>query len=146
MNLIKRIANNPFAVANFWEDDLDRFLQTRFNTLAENTVLSPNIDVVEDEDEVRVEVELPGLSTNDFNVEAVDGVLVIKGQKTRETKEEKEKYSYRERSFGSFQRNIRLPRTVQADKIEAKLKDGILQVRIPKREEVKPRQIQVNAG
>ena len=105
---------------------------------------APSIDVAETDEEVVVTAELPGIKQDDVDITIIDDVLMLKGEK-KEEKEVKEKNYHRiERSYGSFQRSVRLPTGVQADKAKAKYKDGVLQVTIPKVEEAKPKQIKIN--
>jgi HSP20 family protein len=96
---------------------------------------SPKIDVSEDEGQLSVTAELPGLDEKDIDVSLKDHVLTIKGEKKAE-KEEKDKSYFRvERSFGSFQRSIRIPDDIEADKIKASFKNGLLNISIPKSED-----------
>jgi HSP20 family protein len=105
---------------------------------------SPALDVVEHENEYVVTVDLPGVSQKDLDVSVANNVLTIKGTKKRE-QEAKEGTFFRKESWeGSFQRTLSLPQGVDAEKIDAKMTDGVLTLALPKREEVKPRQIAVN--
>lgn len=110
--------------------------------------ITPSLDVVEDEKAFRVSVELPGMSDKDVAVALDDRTLVIRGEK-KEEKEKKEKDVYRrERAYGSFRRAIELPGDVDAAKIEAKFKDGVLTIDLPKTAESQQRvkQIPVKAA
>jgi len=103
---------------------------------------SPAIDAVEDANEYTITCELPGLDQKEIDVSIASNVLTIKGEKKLE--EKKGKYYKRESWAGSFQRTLPLPVQVDAEKIRAELKDGILTIVLPKKEEVKPKQIAVN--
>lgn len=104
---------------------------------------SPAVDITETDKEIVVKAELPGIDQKDLKVELADGVLTIKGEK-KEEKEEKGENLYRlERSFGSFARSFRLPCEVQEEKIEAKYKDGVLSLTLPKVESGKKTSIQI---
>lgn len=93
---------------------------------------SPLVNVSEDDKEVRVDAELPGLDDKHIEVSLSDDALTIKGEKSEE-KEQKDKNFHRiERSFGSFQRVIPLPAKIDADKVDANFKNGVLSVRLPK--------------
>jgi HSP20 family protein len=95
----------------------------------------PAVDVVESEKAYEINAELPGMDEKNIEVKVSDGVLTIKGEK-REKKEEKEKdYYLQERSFGSFERSFEVPESVDADKIEAKFKKGVLTLTLPKKAE-----------
>lgn len=104
----------------------------------------PSIDLAETEDEIVVTIELPGIKQDDVDITIADDVLTFKGEKKEEKEVKKENYHRIERSYGSFQRSITLPTIVQADKAKATYKNGVLQVNIPKAEEVKPKQIKIN--
>jgi len=121
--------------------DTDRFPSTR--GLFDRSV-SPAIDVVDGENEFILSCEIPGMNEKDIDVSIVSNVLTIKGQKKDEHEEKKGKYYRKESWSGSFQRTLSLPTSVDASKINAQLKDGILTVTLPKREESKPKQITVN--
>jgi HSP20 family protein len=97
--------------------------------------LTPAWDVKETEKEVVVKAELPGIDEKDVQLTIHDGVLSMRGEKKSERKEERENYHMMERSYGSFQRSIRLPETVDEDKVEASFDKGVLTVTLPKRPE-----------
>jgi len=103
----------------------------------------PAVDLVEEKDQIILKADLPGVKKEDLKI-SVDGDLVfIKGELQKE-KEEKEKNFYCcERSYGSFGRVVRLPYRVEAEKVKASLKDGILELRLPKREEEKSKEIPI---
>ena len=104
----------------------------------------PAIDVYETDDHVIVRTEVPGMHKNDLNISLSNGLLTIQGEKKQEKKEEKENYRFVESRYGSFSRSIRVPNGVDAEKIEANYKDGVLKVSIPKSEEEKSRKIEIN--
>jgi HSP20 family protein len=110
--------------------------------------ITPRLDVVEDEKAFRVSVELPGMTDKDVAVTVDDRTLTVRGEK-KEEKEKKEKDVFRrERAYGSFRRTIELPSDVDAAKIEAKFKDGVLTIDLPKTKEAQERvkQIPVKAA
>jgi HSP20 family protein len=110
--------------------------------------ITPRLDVLDDDKAFRVTVELPGLTDKDVAVTVDDSTLTIRGEK-KEEKEKKDKDVYRrERAYGSFRRTIELPGEVDAAKIEAKFKDGVLTIDLPKTKEAqeKIRQIPVKAA
>lgn len=104
------------------------------------------LDVEEDDEGLTFKADLPGMDPKDVSVEAKDGVLTIQGERTAEKEEENKIYHRYERTYGSFCRSFNLPKNVDAEKIEAKYKDGVLTVRVPKVEEAKPRKIEVEAS
>jgi len=104
----------------------------------------PALDVSETQDAGLVEAAVPGLKPEDLEITVENSVLIIKGE-TRQENTAKERNFHRiERRFGSFQRTIGLPKSVQADAIKANLEHGVLKLEIPKAEEIKPRKISVN--
>jgi len=103
------------------------------------------IDMYETEDAVIVKASLPGLKPEELDIAVQDEVLTIKGGTEREANVEKENYHRRELAHGAFSRSLALPVAVEHDKAEATFEDGILTVRLPKAEEVKPKTIKINA-
>jgi HSP20 family protein len=106
--------------------------------------VTPAIDFVEGENEYTVTCELPGLEEKDIDVSIASNVLTIKGKKEDKREEKKGKYFKKETWSGSFQRTISLPLTVDTEKISAQLKEGILNITLPRKEETKPKKITVN--
>jgi HSP20 family protein len=105
----------------------------------------PAVDVAEAADKITVKAEVPGLEPKDIDISLTGDILTIKGEKKSEREEKKENYHLVERSYGSFSRSLKLPAAVQADKIEASYKQGVLTVTCPKQEVVKPKTIKVKA-
>ena len=93
----------------------------------------PAVDVVEGEKAYEITAELPGMDEKNIEVKVTDGVLTMKGERQEEKEEKKKDYYLQERSFGSFQRSFELPESVDADKIEANFKKGVLTVKLPKK-------------
>ncbi len=150
MNLVRR--KNP-AVTNR-DTGLDQ-LQRNINRLFDldwdfdrdpdlfGGMGAPAVDLVEEEDNFLVSCDLPGVNKDDLDISVSGNALTIKGEK-KDSREEKEgRYYRRETWSGSFQRTITLPETVDPNRIDAEMKNGVLTVTLPKREEVKPRQIDV---
>jgi HSP20 family protein len=107
------------------------------------TLRWPKIDVVDNENEVLVRAELPGINKQDIDVSLSENMLTLKGQTRREEKVEKENYFRAEISQGSFLRSVYLPVEVDSERASAALKDGILEVRLPKVESAKRKSIQI---
>lgn len=148
MNLVRRRNGETNQMTEFdrLRDEINRLFD--FDSLPESTGLfdrsfSPSLDVVEHDEEFAVTVDLPGVSEKDIDITVANNVLTIRGEKNQE-KEENGRYYRKETWSGSFQRTISLPNTVDADKVEAGMKNGVLTVRLPKREEAKPKRISVN--
>lgn len=103
----------------------------------------PAVDLYEEKDEIVAKVELPGIEKDDLQVNITDHLLTIRGEKKKE-EETKEKAYYRsERSYGSFSRAVDLPSEVRVEKARASFKDGVLEIRLPKTEEAKKKEIKV---
>jgi HSP20 family protein len=132
---------------NFWRSpfqgfgEFEPFWSTKVPT-------APAVDIAEGEKAYEVTAELPGMDEKNIEVKVVDGGLTIKGEKKDEREEKKKDYYLSERSYGSFERYFRLPESVDADKIEASFKNGVLTVTLPKKAEaLKPaKKIEVKAA
>jgi HSP20 family protein len=105
--------------------------------------VSPSVDIFEDKDEVVVKAEIPGMVKEDVDVNIAENTLTISGEKKKEEKVEKKDYYCLERSYGSFSRSFHLPSDVQTEKAKATFKNGILEIRLPKTEEAKKKEIKV---
>lgn len=103
----------------------------------------PNVDVIDRDDEIAVRAEVPGIDKKDLDISLSDNILTIKGQTQTEKKEEKGDYHRHEISSSSFARSVTLPAAVDASKANAALKDGVLEITLPKLESSKRRNISV---
>jgi HSP20 family protein len=113
------VGRTPFDVEPFWRGELS------FGK-------APVVDIAEREKEYEITAELPGMDEKNIDVKFADGILTIKGEKKEEREEKKKDYYLSERRFGSFQRSFQVPDGVDADKIEASFKNGVLTVVLPK--------------
>jgi len=95
-------------------------------------IAAPAVDVAETDKAYEITAELPGMDEKNVEVNVANGVLTIKGEKQEEKEEKKKDYYMRERSYGSFQRSFAVPEGVDADKVEATFKKGVLTVTLPK--------------
>ncbi len=108
---------------------------------------TPAVDIKETENDLRVELELPGLKPEDVEITAENGVLTIRGEKHSERKEDDQsRYHVVERTYGSFMRTFQLPQGIDEEQIGAEFENGILSLRIPKAALPQPRRIQINAS
>jgi HSP20 family protein len=113
----------------------------------EGGMLMPHMDVSETDKELKVCAELPGVSEKDVDVRLEDDVLVIRAEKKFERKDEKENYHFMERSYGTFQRALRLPGPVEPEQVQASFENGVLTVTVPKTEQQeRSRRIQIGEG
>jgi HSP20 family protein len=106
---------------------------------------APAVDIKEEDDRFVIHADVPGVDAKDIEITMEKGVLTLKGQRVAESKEETDKYKRVERVRGTFLRRFSLPDTVDADKITAKSKDGVLEVIVPKGKAAQPHRIQVES-
>lgn len=106
-------------------------------------VMVPSVDVTETDEEVKVTADLPGLTDKDVEVTLDNDVLVIRGEKKQEREEKKRSYHLMERSYGRFERHIPLPEGLDLDRAEARFKNGVLTVTVPKLPEAKSKRRQI---
>ena len=124
------------------EDDNEDILSpTRFLRTG-----TPPVDVEEKGNEILVTAELPGMKKDDFNVELSGDRLIIRGEKKSEREENREGYYLSECTYGHFSRSIPLPAKVQEDKVKADYKNGVLKVRLPKSDDYKTKNINVQTS
>ena len=137
----------PFAgFGNFRSVLNDLFDENHGRSSARPTVSKwyPAVDVLESKDSYLIRAELPGMKKEDIKVEVKDGTLVLSGERKSEKPAEGVEYRHVERVAAKFWRSFSLPETAKQDGIEATYKDGILEIRVPKAEEAKPRQIEIS--
>lgn len=142
MTTLIRRSNYP-TLSDFLEDLWDE----RDLTLGSSKITMPAVNVTETDDQFLIDVAAPGFEKNDFNINVENNVLTISSEKQSEEKQDGERISRREYSYGSFQRSFNLPITVDTDKIKANYENGVLKISIPKREEAKakpPKQIKIS--
>jgi HSP20 family protein len=145
----------PFMGLSRWERDMERMMEDFFGRRTrpwwperwfrteEMEVAPPVVDLYEEKDDIVVKAELPGIDKNNIEVNLTDHTLTIKGEKKKEEEIKEENYYRSERSYGSFIRTLELPKDVHTDKVKASFKDGILEVRLPKTEEAKAKEVKV---
>jgi HSP20 family protein len=130
--------------------EIDRLFESPLTELARASQLlsgwTPALDVHEEKDNIIVRVELPGMKKEDIELSLHDGSLSISGERKSEKKFEDAEVYRAERFVGRFQRTVTLPAPVAADRVKAQYKDGVLTVTLPKTEEAKPKQIDVQVN
>jgi len=108
---------------------------------------SPAVDIKEEDDRFVIHADIPGVSADDIDISMEKGVLTIKGERKHEAEEDKEGFHRIERAYGTFMRRFSLPENVDADKISASSKDGVVELVLPKAvEDNQPKKITVNNG
>lgn len=106
---------------------------------------APAVDIYEDDGMITVQAQLPGVKAEDVHIDVENNVLTISGERKLEREDKREGYHRIESSYGSFTRSFVLPESADAEKVDASLSDGVLNVRIPKRPEAAPKRIEVKA-
>jgi HSP20 family protein len=121
--------------------DMNQLLETPFGSQLFNE-WAPTVDLYEDRDNILVKAEIPGMKKEDIDVSLHNGALTISGERKFEEKQEGANYRT-ERFYGRFQRTVTLPKAVDGGKVKASYTDGVLTITLPKSEEAKPKQIEV---
>lgn len=140
--LIRRSGLLP--TTSFFDDFLTRDLFD-WSGWTENGSTVPRVNIVESGDDFRVEVAAPGMRKDDFHISLDNGMLTISSEIQNEESNEEQNYLRREFSYQAFKRSFYLPNTVEADKIKATYKDGLLRLAIPKKEEAKKKPVKTIA-
>lgn len=133
--------NSRMDFPTFFNDVFDRFLTD------EKVTWMPAVNIMERENDYKIDLAVPGLDKKDFNIEVENNLLVVSGERKEEKVEEKDKVTKREFHYGSFKRSFTLPETADSDKINATYNNGVLTVSVAKKEEAKQnakRQISVD--
>ena len=147
MNLV---TYDPFRELRGLQDDINRAFSSSFNRSGDNELMrgawSPNVDIYENKEQIVLEAELPGMNREDFDLSVENNVITLRGERQFEKKEEQDNFHRVERSYGSFTRSFTLPPTVASDSADAEFENGVLRLTLAKREEAKPRRIEIKAG
>ena len=137
--------HDPFETLNpcnnLLEDEFFRLLPSRL--VKENDHWHPVVDIIENKNAYTIKVELPEIDEKAIDMQIEKNVLTLKGERKMEERKEDDHYSRMERYYGRFVRTFRLPESVDTKGISAKLNQGVLKIRLPKKEETKPRNIKV---
>lgn len=124
----------------------DSFFKSDIESGEELSTWYPMVDVKETKDDFVVSVEIPGISKDDVKINVSENTLTIKGEKKQEKKEADHNFHRIERRYGSFQRSFTLPTQIEDGKVKASYKDGVLTITLPKKEEVKPKEIPITVS
>jgi HSP20 family protein len=134
---------DPVRGLRSMDRELDRLMGSVFGEGSHPWV--PAMDIKETEDRFEVTLDLPGLESDDLELSVDDGLLKVKGERSTSSEETDERFHKVERRYGSFARTVRLSRAVDVERIEASFDKGVLTITVPKREEARPRTIEVVA-
>ena len=140
---------DPFREFTTLQDRLNRLFQQSFEGRDEALTTSsfaPAVDVYEDEHNVTLKIEVPGIDEKDIDVRIENNTLTVHGERKFEKEEKEENYRRVERQYGSFTRSFTLPNTVDSEKVSANYDKGVLKITLAKKAEAKPKQIKVNVG
>ena len=140
----------PFRDLGGLQDRIDRLFEEGLVRLRpwtseaiEDAAWSPAVDIVETENDIVLRADLPGVDPKDVVIQVENGTLTLKGERKFESDVKEDDYCRVERVYGSFLRSFALPPTVDAEKVEAEYRNGVLELKLPKRPEAKPKQIKV---
>ena len=139
----------PFRDLLTTQREFDRLMREAFSPVFSETEVStrswaPPVDIYETENDIVLKAELPGIDPKDVEVRVEDNTLYLKGERKYEKEVKEQNYHRVERSYGSFARSFSLPNSINADKVKAEYKDGLLTLTMPKREEAKPKTIKID--
>lgn len=144
MNIVRY---DPFRELKTLQDEMTRLFTGAAPAFSREEIMngawSPRVDIYEDKDKMILEAELPGMTSDDFDISVENNVITLKGERKFEKKTEGDNYHRVERAYGSFSRSFTLPQTVTADGAVADFDNGVLKISLPKREEVKARKIEI---
>src|SRR5512133_3543925 len=133
----------PFRDLARLQDEMNRLFDDRAYKTSESVGWTPPCDIFEDDDELALRFDLAGVDPKDVDIRFENGVLTLKGERKLENEARRDSYHRIELAYGTFTRSFSLPATVDAEKIRAEARNGLLTVHLPKRAETKPRAIQV---
>jgi HSP20 family protein len=141
----------PAREINSLQSEMNRLFNTFFDTPTSGNANGlrrwvPPMDLVETDEQFVLRADLPGLSEDDVSIELEDNVLTVSGERKAEHEARKEGYYRVERAYGAFHRQLTLPEGVDPEAVEAAFDKGVLEVRIPKPEQRKPRKVAIKAG
>ena len=142
---------DPYRELNTLQDRMNRLFNASFSNEGRDESLAtsgfaPAVDVYEDEHNVTLKIEVPGIDEKDIDVRVENNILSVHGERKIEKEEKEENYRRIERQYGSFTRTFTLPNTVDTESASANYDKGVLKVTLAKKAEAKPKQIKVNVG
>ena len=143
MSLIKW---DPFREFNTLPARFGGFFGKDWDAPMTTAAWNPSVDIFENDNEVVIKAELPGMNAKDIDVKLENNVLTLKGERHFEKETKEENYHRIEREYGTFSRSFALPTAVNGDKVIAEYKDGVLKIVLPKKEETKPKPIKIAAA
>lgn len=148
MNIIRY---DPFREMRSLQDEVNRLFASSFSRNEGESDLmrgawSPQVDIFENKDQIVLEAELAGMKPEEVDISIENNILTLHGERKFEKKDEGDNFHRVERSYGSFTRSFTLPPTVSSESANAEFENGVLRLTLAKREEAKPRRIEIKAG
>ena len=142
---------DPFRELNTLQDRMNRLFRDSFSPDTQEQSLAtsafaPPVDVYEDEHNVTLKIEVPGIDEKDIDVRVENNTLTVHGERKFEKEEKEENFRRVERLYGSFTRSFTLPTTIDPEKVSANYDKGVLKISLAKKAEAKPKQIKINVG
>jgi len=141
---------DPFREFTTLQDRMNRLFHDSFSEGRDESLttssFAPAVDVYEDEHNVTLKIEVPGIEEKDIDVRIENNTLTVHGERKFEKEEKEENYRRVERQYGSFTRSFTLPNTVDHDNVSANYDKGVLKIKLAKKAEAKPKQIKVHVG
>ena len=140
---------NPYRDLNSLQHRMNRLFDAQFGGREESLTAGafvPPVDVYEDEHSVQLKLEVAGVAEKDLDIKVENNTLTVSGERKFDKEEKEENFHRVERRYGSFTRSFTLPTTVNTEDIKADYEQGVLKIRLAKRQEAKPKQIKVNIG
>lgn len=135
----------PFKEVEMIEKEINKLFDDFFKTFHSGYEY-PLIDIVDSKDNLVIYAEIPGMNKDDVKVKIHNDVLTISGERKEPELPDRANCLIREREFGKFMRSVRLPYPIDINKVSAEYKDGILKITLPKKEEAKPKEIQISVS
>lgn len=139
---IRKLNNYPFNFFDEIDNDFKRFFKTFETENRGVNSFSPEFEVIERDEVTFISADLPGMKKEDIKVEFKEGHIILSGERKSKLKEK----DYTEKKYGFFQRTFKLPKSLDADKIQANFEDGVLTLALPKKEEEKTKEIKIELG
>ena len=144
---------DPFRELSQLQERMDRLFRDnagyagagREESLEQGSFI-PAVDVYEDEHNITLKLEVPGIDQKDLDIRIENNTLTVRGERKLEKEEKQENFHRIERRYGTFVRTFQLPNTVDSEKVNANYENGVLKITLAKKAEAKPKQIQVNVG
>src|SRR5256885_6374475 len=141
---------DPFRDVNNLNNTLNRLFQSNLDVnrgsdeLMTSGTFVPAVDIYENEHNITLKLEVPGVNQNDIDIRLENNTLTVRGERKFESEEKEENFHRIERRYGSFSRSFTLPNSVDPENVKADYKDGVLNIELAKRAEAKPKQIKVS--